>query len=497
MNKSRVYKNVATGFGGQLIAIILGFFIPRLFISSYGSDVNGLISTITQIFTYLALLEAGIGQAAQNALYKPIRDINKDEINQICYSASTYFRKLTVYYGIGVILLSGLLPFILKTNVDPITTCLIVVLEGLSGVFSFYFIQTPSILLAADGRSYVNNEITLLNKILGYVAKIILASYGIGIVYVQLVYFFITVAKVVFYKIYFKKKYDWVQLKGSGNAIKLPDRNSYVITEICWTIFSSTDMIVLSTFVSTQLSSVYGVYNMIFSSINVLLNAVNNSLKYILGQTYHENIKKYEVMHDAFTTLFLGTMTILMAVCYVLVNPFIVLYTRRISDINYIYPSLPLLFCLVQILSWSRYVGGNLTGIAGYAKQTSYVSLIEAITNVVFSVIFVHKYGIIGVLFATAIALPLKVVWCIYVSDKKVMHRSYKKTFSILGINYLFFGSVVLVSQYSRLTITSYGQFVLWGFILCLVFGIIGSGLNLAVNRNCWQVIKKYILKRR
>lgn len=173
---------------------------------------------------------------------------------------------------------------------------------------------------------------------------------------------------------------------------------------------------------------------MIFSSINVLLNAVNNSLKYILGQTYHENIKKYEVMHDAFTTLFLGAMTILMAVCYVLVNPFMVLYTCGISDINYIYPSLPLLFCLVQILSWSRYVGGNLTGIAGYAKQTSYVSLIEAITNVVFSVIFVHKYGIIGVLFATAIALPLKVVWCIYVSDKKVMHRSYKKRFPYLEL---------------------------------------------------------------
>ena len=47
----------------------------------------------------------------------------------------------------------------------------------------------------------------------------------------------------------------------------LKDRNSYILTEICWTIFSSTDMIVLSTFVSTQISSVYGIYNMIFSNI--------------------------------------------------------------------------------------------------------------------------------------------------------------------------------------------------------------------------------------
>lgn len=496
MNKSRLFKNVATGFGGQLIAIILGIIVPRIFISNYGSDVNGLISTITQIFTYLALLEAGIGQAAQNALYKPVKEHNRNEISQICSSASSYFRKLTVYYGIGVILLSVLLPFVLKTNVDSITIFLVVVLEGLSGVFSFYFIQTPSILLAVDGKSYVNNEITLLNKILGYVAKIVMASLNIGIVYVQLAYFLITAAKVIFYRIYFKKLYGWVQLKRSGKAIKLPDRNSYIITEICWTVFSSTDMIVLSTFVGTQLSSVYGVYNLIFSNINVLLNAVYNSSKYILGQTYHESIEKYEVMHDAFTTLFLGAMTVLMAVCYVLATPFISLYTRGISDVNYIYPSLPLLFCLVQILSWSRYVGGNLTGIASFAKQTSYISLIEAITNVVFSVVLVRKYGIIGVLFATVIALPLKVVWCIYISDKKVMHRSYKKTFSILGINYLFFGGVVLVSQYFSPTITSYGQFILWGLILCLIFGVIGLGLNFAVNKNCWRVVKKHFLKR-
>ena len=68
--KSKLFKNVITGFGGQLIAIILGLIVPRFFIMSYGSDVNGLLSTITQIFTYMALLEAGIGPIIKNALFK-------------------------------------------------------------------------------------------------------------------------------------------------------------------------------------------------------------------------------------------------------------------------------------------------------------------------------------------------------------------------------------------------------------------------------------------
>ena len=201
------------------------------------------------------------------------------------------------------------------------------------------------------------------------------------------------------------------------------------------------------------------------------------------------------MLHDSFTTIFLGAMTILMAICYVLANPFISLYTQGVSDIDYIYQSLPLMFCLVQIISWSRYIGGNLTGIAGYAKSTSFISLIEALTNVILSLILVYNFGIVGVLFATVVALPLKVVWCIYISDKKVMHRSYWKSISILGINYLFFGGVVLMSHFFNPTITSYGQFAMWGVIFTVVFGIVGMGLNFLVNKDCWQVIKKYILK--
>lgn len=179
--KSKLAKNIVTGFGGQLIAIVLGLIVPRLLITNYGSDVNGLLSTVTQIFTYMALLEAGIGQAAKNALYKPINEKNVTEINNVISVARSYFRRITLLYGIGVILLSIILPFVLKTNIDSFTVFLIVMFEGLSGVVSFYFIQTPSILISVDGKNYVNNEITLVNKIVSYIIKIVMASMGIKI----------------------------------------------------------------------------------------------------------------------------------------------------------------------------------------------------------------------------------------------------------------------------------------------------------------------------
>lgn len=497
MKKSKLLKNVIISFGGQFIAIVLGLIVPRYFILSYGSDVNGFLSTIIQIFTYMALLEAGIGQAARNLLFKPFQKNDKDEISEIASIALIYYRRFTFVYGVGVVLLALLLPLVLKTNVDSATIILIVLFEGFAGVISFYFIETPSIILGVDGKNYINNAINLINRIVVYLVKIFMAVNGFPIVILQFTSFIITIVKGIVYDLYFKKYYSWIKWKQVNKNIKLKDRGSYIITEIASTVFNSTDMIVLSIFLSTQLASVYSVYNMVYGNIHLLLNAVYFSIVYILGIAFHTDLKKYELLHDVFTSFFLGSMTILMSVCYVLTIPFVSLYTRGVADIKYIYYGMPLMFSLVQILSWSRYVAGNLTGIAGYAKQTSYVSLIEAIINIVLSIILVRKFGIIGVLFATIIALPLKVVWCIYISDKKVMNRSCKKSVSILGINFTFFFLIVFLSYFFRPTIVSYGQFFVWGVILCIVFGMVGMGLNFLVNKDFWIMLKKYILKRK
>lgn len=495
MNQSKFTKNVIIGFGGQLLIIILGIIVPRIMLTSYGSDVNGLLGTITQIFTYMALLEAGIGQAARNALYEPILKNNRNEISGVASAAQSYFRKFTGYYAVGVILLAGVLPFLINTNVGKLTVFLIVFFEGLSEVVTFYFTQTRNVVLGADGRGYVNNAINVANRTVSYIVKIGMASAGISIVAVQFGYFIISVLKSVFYRYYFRKNYSWLSFNAPCKENVIKDRNAYVLTEITWAIFSSTDMIVLSMFVSTKLSSVYSIYSMVFSNLNALLNVVYHSISYILGQAYHEDIRKYEKLHDAYTSFFLGTMTVLMSVCYVLITPFVTLYTHGITDVNYIYESLPIMFCLIQIISWSRYVGGNLTGIAGYAKQTSYVSLAEAITNLMLSILLVRKFGIIGVTFATVVALPLKVIWCVYISDKKVMKRSYYNTIKILGCNYLFFFGVVFFSKFYQPAIESYLQFFVWGAFLTVIFGVIGIVINLLVNRDCWKMIRKYILK--
>lgn len=96
MSKGKNKLNASMGLLSQVVVLIFGLIIPRIVITSYGSDMNGLVSTITQVFTYLALFEAGISQASRNALFLPIKDNDKDTISSVLSASRRYYRSVTL-----------------------------------------------------------------------------------------------------------------------------------------------------------------------------------------------------------------------------------------------------------------------------------------------------------------------------------------------------------------------------------------------------------------
>lgn len=495
MNKfKKLFANLGMSMISQTVILVLGFVIPRIIMQSYGSDTNGLTSTITQIFTYMALLEAGISQATRNKLFKPIKEDNKEEISYWMSVSRRYFRRISAVYFAIVLVLAVLLPLVLNTSVGYWTIAFYIFFEGLTSVVSFYFINTWVSFLNSKGDTYVVNALTLLNKVLCYGVKIVLALFGFNIALIQIGYFLVSVLQVILYYMYMKKKYGWINYSLSVKNAVLPDRKSYIIIEIAWTIFSSTDMILLSIFVSTQLASVYSVYNLPIVALNGLLNAVYCALNYNLGISYHEDIEKYKKVHDMFNSVFIGAMTILMSVTYVLLIPFVKMYTKGVTDINYVYPMLPLLFCMVQLLSWNRFVSGNLFGVAGKIKSVEKISIIEALIKLILSIILIVSHGIVGALIATVVALPIKVIYCNYVADKVILKRPIVKTISILGVNWLLFAIVVVINPFLNLNIDSYLSFALYGGIVFVVISMISVLLNAIVNKDLLKI--KTILKK-
>lgn len=103
MNTKRSFYNVFFGLLSQIISIALGIVIPRLVLISLGSESNGLLSSINQALVYLNLLEAGIGTATLQALYKPVAEHDKDGINHILSATSFYYRRVGTWYFLAVV----------------------------------------------------------------------------------------------------------------------------------------------------------------------------------------------------------------------------------------------------------------------------------------------------------------------------------------------------------------------------------------------------------
>lgn len=65
-------KNLITSIVYQFSVIISGLILPRLLISTFGSEINGLVSSITQFLSFITLFEGGVGAAVLAELYLPI-----------------------------------------------------------------------------------------------------------------------------------------------------------------------------------------------------------------------------------------------------------------------------------------------------------------------------------------------------------------------------------------------------------------------------------------
>lgn len=500
INRTKIGKNFFYSIFSQILILSLGMLIPRLILVSYGSEINGLLNTVSQIFVYIGLLEAGIGNASLNALYKPVSINDKLTISDVISATNKYYRKISIVY-IGIVFCFAFLyPFFIKTDLSYLSIFLIIALQGLSGALTFCFIAAYKQLLIADGKNYFIQNINLVIYVLNSIAKIFLMAEGFDVVTLQFVFLLITCMQVCIYKYIIKREYAWLFNVSQPNMNALSQRNAFLVHEISTAIFSSTDILVLSTFCSLKIASIYSIYNLVFSSLGTLVGSVNNGLNYILGQTYAKSKKEYECVHDLYDSLYMTFVFWLFTVAYVMIIPFVKLYTSGVNDVNYIDNKLPLLFVTIQFLSCSRAVCSRLITIAGHAKKTQYRSVAEAIINLVVSLIFVNIIGIYGVLLGTIIALLYRANDIIIYANKKILKRNPWKTYSKLLLNIFCFCIIaILLPNFEKYIIDyciNYGYFLFMCCICTTIVFIIYFGAMIITDRDFKELVVRFLYKR-
>ena len=75
--------NMISSLALQICTIISGFIIPKIILSYFGSDTNGLISSLNQFLSYISLLEGGVTGVVAANLYKPLVNGDNQKLSAV------------------------------------------------------------------------------------------------------------------------------------------------------------------------------------------------------------------------------------------------------------------------------------------------------------------------------------------------------------------------------------------------------------------------------
>lgn len=166
--------------------------------------------------------------------------------------------------------------------------------------------------------------------------------------------------------------------------------------------------------------------------------------------------------------------TIIYACTLVLIVPFVGIYTQGIHDINYIRPAFAIIFVIAEFFYMLRTPYNMIIATSGHFKETKTGAWIESIINVVFSVILIFKYGMVGVAIGTLIAMIYRTIDLFCYSDRVILKRSKSKSFLIVLISA---AEIVLVYAISMLmpigNVTTYLGWIKYGILIFCISSLV------------------------
>lgn len=485
-------NNLIWGLLGNVITSLVAIIIPRLFIVNYGSEVNGLLSSIRQIYVYLALLEIGVGDASVVALYGPMGREDHDASNQILAATNIYYKKIGLIYAGCVIVLGIVYPLLLDTTIPYYTCFLIIILQGSGSVISYLVQGKYNMLLRVDNRNYVTTNLSTVITVLTDVTRIVLLIHGKSIVAVQTTYLVFDLVKMIYVTWYIKKTYKWLDLSVKPDFVAISQRGAVFMHQISSLVFSHTDVLILTFVCGLKTVSIYSMYATIYAMVNNIITITSNSVQAALGQIFCSDKKKYRELNEAFETYYLALVFSLFAITSIFILPFMRLYTAG-ADVNYIDWKLPVLFGLYQLLSYGRVSSNFVICFAGEFKATQWKAWLETAINLIVSFICVFRFGIYGVLFGTIVALLYRANDIILFANHRILKRSAWPTYRRWGTNAVIFVITVLVFLKIPMKLDSYPSLILNVVWVSVCVLMIFFALDSVVEKEARNIAKGYL----
>lgn len=496
MREKRLFYNTVSSLVFQLTTIICGFILPRLILNAFGSEVNGLVNSITQFLGVISFLELGVGAVVQSALYKPLAEKRQDDVSKIISSANKFFSRLGQILLIYVIALVIVYPQFAGKNFGFIYTATLIVTISISSFAQYFFGIVNRLLLTADQRGYIQYNAQTLAVVCNTAACFILIRVGCSIQIVKLTTSLIYLLQPFLIYLYVRHHYS-IDRKIKYIKEPIPQKWNGIAQHVAAVILDGTDTIVLTLFATLSDVSIYSVYFLVVKGVKQLFMSMTNGITSLIGELWAK--QEIKELNKTFSwtewVIHTGT-TFVFGLTAILIVPFVRVYTLGIHDANYIQPLFAALIVAANAGHCLRLPYNIIILAAGHYKQTQNNYIIAAILNIVVSVVTVKAWGLIGVAIGTLVAMGYQTVWMAVYDSRNLIKwplRNFAKQIFVDGL------TVIIGFFATRMIVMPEATYIEWVFLAvktAIIWIVIVGVLNMVFYRDKMQsMIHKICVK--
>ena len=496
MRNKRLLYNTVSSLVFQLTTIICGFILPRLILGAFGSEVNGLVNSITQFLGIISFLELGVGAVVQSALYKPLAEKRQDDVSKIIASANKFFSRLGQVLLVYVVILVALYPRFAAREFGFAYTATLIIAISISSFAQYFFGIVNRLLLTADQRGYIQYNAQTIAVIGNTVACFILIYLDCSIQVVKLTTSLIYLLQPFWVYLYVRSYYK-IDKKIKYTEEPITQKWNGIAQHVAAVILDGTDTIVLTMFATLSDVSIYSVYHLVVKGVKQLFLSMTNGITALIGELWAK--QELNELNKTFSwtewTIHTGT-TFIFGLTAILVVPFVKVYTAGISDANYVQPLFAVLIVAANAGHCIRLPYNIMILAAGHYKQTQNNYIVVAIINILVSVATVKAWGLIGVAIGTLVAMAYQTVWMAVYDSKHLIKWPIKNFLKQIFVDII----TVLIGFFAARMITmqevSYFAWIILALKTTAVWSLIAIAINIIFYRSkMLRIIKRFLLK--
>lgn len=484
MRSKKAALNVISALLLQLANIISGLIVPSMIIHHYGSNVNGLIVSITQFLNYISLLDGGIGGVTKAALYQPLAEHDNAKTSAILSATTQFFRQIACVFIAYVFLLSIFYPKLIQTAFSTSFIVSLIAIIGINTLTQYFFGITNQLLIQAAQKSYLIDFMQIGAILVNIIVVVALVAANASIQLVKLISVLIFLLRPIVQAIYVRKRYCLIS-RSSPDKNAIAQRWDGLGQHIAYFVNTNTDVVVLTIFSTISEVSVYSVYAMVASGLCGVVYALSNGFSAALGDMVAKNEQRQ--LRDTFDVLEWinsNCSIVFFSTAAIMILPFVQIYTAGVSDTDYLRPAFAMILFAAELMYCLRYPFVTLTNAAGHYRQTRNGAFAEAGINMVISLCLVKQLGLEGVAVGTLCAMIFRTLnYILYLSQNILFRKPIRFIWSVF-VNIVGAAIGVLILRLLPLwNIQGYFDWAISALSACIILFITTNLCNIIFNK--------------